>query len=152
MKLLHKPTHAGPTSSNFAMAVPADPTDPLYTNWTKDRRPGVDIAANPIVANATDDPSTAWRTKLGEWRFLSNGGQARQANGSFAPIFAATAFTGKWRYVGDSPLLAGECGSFLFRRSIQGPRPARPRARPRTSTSAAAAPARARPGERAATT
>ena len=111
--LIYPGNEPPPTSSNFAMAVPADPTDPLYTNWTKDRRPGVDIAANPIVTNATDDPSTAWRTKLGEWRFLSNGGQARQANGSFAPIFAATAFTGKWRYVGDSPLLAGECGSLF---------------------------------------
>jgi|EP01043_Picozoa_sp_COSAG02_P008517 hypothetical protein len=61
------------------------------------------------------------RTVHGEWRFLANGvgpwfknAQGKPANSSFAPIFAASNFTGKWRYVGDSPLLAGECGS-LFR-------------------------------------
>ena len=37
----------------------------------------------------------------------------KPANSSFAPIFAAVNFTGQWRYVGDSPLLAGECGSLF---------------------------------------
>ena len=105
---------------DLAMCVPADPADPLYTNWTKDRRPGFDVAANPIVANTSDDPSTAWSTVHGEWRFLANGvgpwfknKRGKPANSSFAPIFAATNFTGSWRYVGDSPLLAGECGSLF---------------------------------------
>jgi sucrose-6-phosphate hydrolase SacC (GH32 family) len=105
---------------DLAMAIPADPADPLYTNWTKDRRPGYDVAANPIVSNTSDDPSTAWRTVHGEYRFLANGvgpqfknAHGKPANSSHAPIFAAQNFTGSWRYVGDSPLLAGECGSLF---------------------------------------
>ena len=105
---------------NLAMAIPANASDPLYTNWTKDRRPNFDVAVNPIVNGTSDDPSTAWRTAHGEWRFLANGvgpqfksAQGKPANSSFAPIFAATNFTGQWRYVGDSPLLAGECGSLF---------------------------------------
>ncbi len=45
---------------NLAMAIPANASDPLYTNWTKDRRPGFDMATNPIAVNTSDDPSTAW--------------------------------------------------------------------------------------------
>ena len=97
----------------------ADPSDPLYTNWTKDRAPGVDIARNPIIEGSSDDPSTAWRTRHGEWRLLTNGDpNARshaglRSNSSFAPIYAARNFTGPWRYVGDSNMLAGECGSLF---------------------------------------
>ena len=32
--------------TNLAIAIPADPTDPLQTNWTKDV-----FAVNPIVNN-----------------------------------------------------------------------------------------------------
>ena len=39
--------------------------------------------------------------------------RGKPANASFAPIFGASDFTGAWRYVGDSPLLAGECGSLF---------------------------------------
>jgi beta-fructofuranosidase len=45
---------------NLAMAIPANHSDPFYTNWTKDKRVGFDVAANPIVRNTSDDPSTAW--------------------------------------------------------------------------------------------
>lgn len=73
------------------------------------------------MTNTSDDPSTAWRTKHGEWRFLANGfpdgshvdRNGRSNNSSHAPILAATVFAGAWRYVGDSPLLAGECGSLF---------------------------------------
>lgn len=100
-----------------------DPTDPLLTNWTKDRVHGVDIAMNPIINGSSDDPSTAWKTAYGEWRLLTNGDpQQKNARGvhsnrTFAPIFAASNFTGQWHYVGDSNILAGECGS-LFPRCV----------------------------------
>ena len=39
-----------PGGTNLAIAVPADPSDPLQTNWTKDV-----FTVNPIVNN-TGDP------------------------------------------------------------------------------------------------
>jgi len=99
------------TGTNFAQAVPADPTDPFYTNWTKDKAPGVDIAVNPIVNGTSDDPSTAWRTASGEWRLVGNAEAKGQKDGTKAPIFAAKEFTGEWALVGDSPLPGGECQS-----------------------------------------
>jgi hypothetical protein len=103
------------------MAVPANLSDPLLERWTKDKSPTVDIATNPLVTNTSDDPSTAWySSKTNEWRFLANGvgphfkdSEGNPSNSSFAPIFAAANFTGKWRYVGDSNMLAGECGSLF---------------------------------------
>ena len=57
-----------PGGTNLAIAVPADPTDPLQTNWTKDV-----YAVNPIVNNTGRDPSTAWKTPAGEWRLTTLG-------------------------------------------------------------------------------
>lgn len=48
----------------FSVAVPADPSDPLYTNWTKP-------SYNPIMKNTQRDPSTAWKTPAGEWRITT---------------------------------------------------------------------------------
>ena len=46
----------------FGTAVPANRSDPFLTNWTQLGR---------SIANDTfDDPSTAWRTPSGEWRFI----------------------------------------------------------------------------------
>jgi hypothetical protein len=55
-----------PGGTNLAIAVPADPADPLQTNWTKDT-----FAVNPIVNNTGRDPSTAWKTPAGEWRLTT---------------------------------------------------------------------------------
>lgn len=63
---------ANPPFAPSRKAVPANASDPLYTNWTKDRAPGIDIAVNPIVNGTSDDPSTAWRTVHGEWRLIGN--------------------------------------------------------------------------------
>ena len=101
------------TGTNYAQAVPANASDPLYTNWTKDRAPGVDIAVNPIVNGTSDDPSTAWRTAHGEWRLIGNAKAAGQVKDGVAPIFAAAEFTGTWRLVGDTTFPAGECPSFF---------------------------------------
>jgi sucrose-6-phosphate hydrolase SacC (GH32 family) len=105
------------TGTNYAQAVPADASDPLYTNWTKDRAmpgmPAIDIAANPIVNGTSDDPSTAWRTAHGEWRLIGNAKAAGQVKDGVAPIFAAAEFTGEWKLVGDTPFPSGECPSFF---------------------------------------
>ena len=45
-----------------AVAVPADLTDKWLENWVKP-------AYNPVVKNTQRDPSTAWRTTKGEWRY-----------------------------------------------------------------------------------
>ncbi len=52
------------TGTVLATAVPADLNDALYTNWTKSD-------TNPIVENAQRDPTTAWFTAAGEWRFTT---------------------------------------------------------------------------------
>ena len=52
-----------PGGTNLCIATPADPLDPLQTNWTKDStKTG---AVNPIVNATGRDPSTAWRTTAG---------------------------------------------------------------------------------------
>ena len=52
-------------TSSYSVAVPANPADPLYTNWTKP-------SYNPIINHTGDDPSSAWQTKDGEWRMIGN--------------------------------------------------------------------------------
>ena len=101
------------TGTNYAQAVPANPSDPLYTNWTKDKSASVDIATNPIVNGTSDDPSTAWRTPHGEWRLIGNAKAYGQKKSGVAPIYAAKEFTGEWHLVGDTPLPSGECPSFF---------------------------------------
>ena len=57
------------TGTLFAVAVPADHAgDPLLTNWSKP-------SYNPIVNNTQRDPSTAWQTAAGEWRFTNYEGK-----------------------------------------------------------------------------
>lgn len=102
------------TTTNYAMAVPSDPSDPFYTNWTKDAAPGVEIADNPIVNGTSDDPTTAWQTAHGEWRLLGNAKAAGQLDANKSPIFATSGkLTGAWALVGDSPLPSGECPSLF---------------------------------------
>merc|ERR1719162_1932696 len=54
-----------PGGTNMCIAVPADPSDPLQTNWTKTE--AATGAVNPVVAGIGRDPSTAWQTPDGEW-------------------------------------------------------------------------------------
>ena len=51
----------------FGMARPTDGADPLLRNWSKS-------AHNPIANDTFDDPSTAWRTRGGEWRLIGHCG------------------------------------------------------------------------------
>lgn len=104
--------HVGCTTyADYAIAVPSNVSDPLYTDWSKRGYENENI--NPIVNGTSDDPSTAWETGHGEWRLIGNGGAVGQNNHSKAPIFAATNFEGPWKLVGDSPFTTGECQSFF---------------------------------------
>jgi len=56
------------TGTLFAIAVPANLSDPLLINWSKP-------VYNPIVENVQRDPSTAWKTSEGEYRFTNYEGK-----------------------------------------------------------------------------
>lgn len=73
-----------PGGSTYDAVVPSDPSDPLYTNWTKP-------SYNPLVTGTGDDPSTAWQTPAGEWRLIGNQG----CDGLGAPIYGSMDFV-KW--------------------------------------------------------
>jgi beta-fructofuranosidase len=49
-----------PGGTNLCIAVPADPSDPLQTKWTKE-----EYTVNPIVNATQRDPSTAWQKPSG---------------------------------------------------------------------------------------
>lgn len=74
---------------------------------------GINIARNPIVNGTSDDPSTAWKTRYGEWRLIGNAMANGQKSGDVAPMFAANDFTGQWSLVGDTQFPSGECPSFF---------------------------------------
>lgn len=91
------------TGTTYAQAIPADRDgDPFLTNWTKPHY-------NPIVNRTSDDPSSAWKTGSGEWRFLGNGlGRGE------CPIFAAPKLSGPWTAVGSvANFSGGECPSLF---------------------------------------
>merc|ERR1719277_2199456 len=86
-----------PGGTNLCIAVPADPSDPLQTNWTKT------FAKNPIVPATGRDPSTAWKTSSGEWRLTTFDTQ------TFGSMDFKT-----WYRLGKTPGFArGECPSFF---------------------------------------
>jgi sucrose-6-phosphate hydrolase SacC (GH32 family) len=86
-----------PGGTNLCIAVPADPSDPLQTNWTKT------WAQNPIVPNTGRDPSTAWKTSSGEWRLTT-----------FDTMTFGSMDFKTWYRIGKTPGFAGgECPSFF---------------------------------------
>jgi len=87
-----------PGGTNLAIAVPADPTDPLQTNWTKEV-----YTVNPIVNNTGRDPSTAWKTPAGEWRLTT-----------FDTVIMGSMDFKTWYRIGKQPgFPEGECPSFF---------------------------------------
>ena len=87
-----------PGGTNLAIAVPADPDDPLQTNWTKDV-----FTVNPIVNNTGRDPSTAWKTPSGEWRLTT-----------FDTMIMGSMDFKTWYRIGNQPgFPVGECPSFF---------------------------------------
>ena len=99
-----------PGGTNLAIAVPADPADPLQTNWTKEA-----FAVNPIANNTGRDPSTAWKTPAGEWRLTT-----------FDTVIFGSMDFKRWYTIGKQPgFPEGECPSFFaLPRSTPGAGPA----------------------------
>eukprot|EP01045_Picozoa_sp_COSAG04_P001381 COSAG04_NODE_45_length_31617_cov_47.863284_22_plen_448_part_01 len=91
-------------SKTLAIATPTDyAADPLLQNWSKP-------ADNPVVFGSTRDPSTAWRTAAGEWRFTTFSGHVYRS-----PDFR------RWSSSNDSIFGAAECPSlFPLPRDIRG--------------------------------
>ena len=58
----------GSTSTVNAVALPANRSDPLLTNWTKP-------SYNPVIENAIKDVSTSWKTPDGNFSFTNAAGQ-----------------------------------------------------------------------------
>lgn len=99
-------------ASRYVLVVPEDPTDKLYTNWSKTGSIGGTPIANPVVNNTGDDPSTAWKLngdEHAEWRIIGN--QACQPQGG-NPVYGSKDFV-NWYKVGCSTLMAGDCPTFF---------------------------------------
>ena len=113
------PCPGATTNTALCLAVPADPTDPLATNWTKDGAAGAFTGyANPVASSAERDPSSAWRTPAGEWR-LTTFGSAVYGSMDFRSWYAIGAQQG---FPEDS-----ECPSFFkLPRRARGSGPAPP--------------------------
>jgi len=90
------------TGFTYSVAVPADPSDPLYTNWAKP-------SYNPVVNQTGDDPSSAWKTPAGEWRFIGN---QKCGDGNGAPIYGSMDFKSFYK-IGCTTFLKGDCPTFF---------------------------------------
>lgn len=91
----------------WAMAVPSNESDPLYTNWSKTGSISGKAFSNPILNSTGNDPSTAWKTEHSEWRVLGNMGCE-----DGAPIYGSMDFV-EWYKVGCTTLRMGECQMFF---------------------------------------
>ena len=91
------------------MVVPTNESDPLYTQWSKEGTIGGKRFQNPIVNATGDDPSTAWKTKDGEWRIVGNQGCAPEGGN---PLYGSLDFV-SWYKIGCTTLMAGDCPSFF---------------------------------------
>ena len=69
-----------PTGGTINLAEPANRSDPLLARWTKSRH-------NPLMTGTSDDPSTAWQTASGEYRFV--GQTVATAHGGGMPLYSA---------------------------------------------------------------
>ena len=94
----------------FGVATPANLSDPFFTNWKKS-----DL--NPIVNDTFDDPSGAWETADGEWRWIANCDETVGecgSNSSQAPLYGASDSTFETaRLIGLTNLQPGECPSLF---------------------------------------
>jgi len=87
-----------PGGTNLCIAVPADSSDPLQTNWTKD-----EFAQNPVVPAIGRDPSTAWETVDGEWHLTTFD----------TMVFGSLDFKTWYRIGLQLGFIVGECPSFF---------------------------------------
>ena len=86
-----------------SLALPANASDPWLEDWEKpDCNPIVQRVNGTGINAASRDPSTAWRTSRGEWRYMN----AR------ADIFSSLDFL-DWRWVGNLENFGtGDCPDF----------------------------------------
>ena len=94
-----------PTGGTLNVAVPANRSDPLLEKWAKS-------AANPLMTGTSDDPSTAWLTAQGEWRFV--GQSVATASGNGMPLYSGGSNLSAIHLIGvfDSEL-GGDCMSIF---------------------------------------
>ena len=104
-----KGCNGGKGGFTYVLTVPTNPADPLYTNWSKEGEIGGKTFSNPVVNGTGDDPSTAWKTKDGEWRIIGNQG-CKPENGN--PMYGSKDFV-SWYKIGCTTLMAGDCPTFF---------------------------------------
>jgi hypothetical protein len=110
-----KPGMAGVTCNEgkggftYVLITPKNASDPLYVEWTKEGDIGGKKYANPVVNSTGDDPSTAWKTKDGEWRIIGNQ-KCTPENGN--PMYGSIDFI-SWYKIGCTTMMAGDCPSFF---------------------------------------
>ena len=102
-----------PTGDNYAVAVPANASDPLLVQWTKQGSIGGRSVTNPVLNATGDDPSSAWRTVNGEWRLIGDqggcgDGGANSSSTTGTPIFGSMNFR-EWYRIGCTTLSLGDC-------------------------------------------
>jgi sucrose-6-phosphate hydrolase SacC (GH32 family) len=68
-----------PIGGTLNIAQPLDRSDPLLEHWVKSRD-------NPMMTGTSDDPSSAWKTNAGEWRFV--GQTVPTSNGGSMPLYS----------------------------------------------------------------
>ena len=103
------------TGFTYGLVVPANLSDPLYSVWKKPDY-------NPIVNSTGLDPSGAWQTASGEWRFVGNGraeatGCPGNATTETTPIYGSKDFV-SWYKVGCTTLPAGDCPTLFPRPAL----------------------------------
>jgi hypothetical protein len=94
------------TGFTYAVAVPSNLSDPLYTNWTKP-------SYNPVVNDTGLDPSSAWLTAAKEFRFVGNGraeatGCPGNATTETTPLYGSRDLVSFYK-IGCTALPAGDC-------------------------------------------
>jgi len=105
----HGECNGGKGGFTYVLVTPANASDPLYVEWTKDGEVGGKAFANPVVNATGDDPSTAWKTADGEWRLIGNQGCAPEGGN---PLYGSMDFA-SWYKIGCTTMMAGDCPSFF---------------------------------------
>ena len=94
-----------PSGGTLNVAVPANRSDPLLEKWAKS-------TANPMMTGTSDDPSTAWRTNQGEWRFV--GQSVATSSGSRMPLYSGGSNLSSIHLIGVfQSELGGDCMSIF---------------------------------------
>ena len=82
-----KGCNGGNGGFTYVLTVPKNASDPLYSEWAKEGTIGGKAFHNPVLNKTGDDPSTAWKTKDGEWRVIGNQGCAPEGGN---PLYGST--------------------------------------------------------------